>query len=224
MHYSSLDPTDSLWLEIAMDDPIAVNVLDGLEHPPGQITRVLLRIHGAFAQPVKNVSTAGQFQDEVEGLRLLEEVNQIDDAIVATTQRFQDGNLPIHCVVVLGFELFSIDHFHGEFRRGYFVRTNPHRREAPGIELAVQGVQIVKADLEAEDGLDGSGTGIPAGRCRVGRCRRCILPCGGIEAIVGGIVLLRFAPAESEERWGEEVLLLLTTSISAAVGDHDVLI
>lgn len=74
-HYSSPDPTDSLWLQIAMDYPIAVNILDGLEHPPGQITRMFFGVNRAFAQPVKNVSTARQFQDEVEGLRLLEEVN-----------------------------------------------------------------------------------------------------------------------------------------------------
>ena len=203
-----------------MDDPIAVDVLYGLEHPPGQITRMFFRVHGPFAQPVKNVPTACQFQDEVEGLRLLEEVNQVDDAIVATTQRFQDGYLSIHRVVVLGFELFPIDHFDGKFRRGYFVRTNPHRCEAAGIELALQGVQVVESNLEAEDGLDGGGTGIPARRCRVGRCRRCVLPCGGIEGIVGGIVLLRFATSESEERRGEEVLLLLTTPMGAVVDDH----
>lgn len=139
-HYSSPDPTDSLWLQVAMDDTISVNVLDGLEHPPGQITRMFFSVNRAFAQPVKNVPTARQFQDEVKGLRLLEEVNQVDDAIVATTQRFQDGYLSIHRVVVLGFELFPINHFDGEFRRGYFVRTNPHRCEAAGIELALQGV------------------------------------------------------------------------------------
>lgn len=104
------------------------------------------------------------------------------------------------------------------------MRTNPHRCEAAGIELAVQGVQIVESNLEAEDGLDGGGTGIPARRYRVGRCRRCVLPCGGIEGIVGGIVLLRFATAESEERRGEEVLLLLTIPIGAVVDDHDELV
>ena len=205
-----------------MDDPIAVNVLDGLEHLPGQIARMFFRVDSALAQPVKNVSTARQFQDKVEGLRLLEEVNQVDDAIVATTQRFQDGNLPINRVVVLLFEPLPIDQFHGEFRRGYFVRPNPHRCEAAGIELAVQGVQIVESNLEAEDGLDGGGAGIPAGRCRVGRCRRCIVPRGGIEGIVAGIVvLLRFATAESEERRGEEVLLLTTPIGAGVVDDHD---
>ena len=35
-------------------------------------------------------------------------------------------------------------------------------------------------------------------------------------------MLLRFATSESEERRGEEVLLLLTTPIGAVVDDHNV--
>ena len=132
----------------------------------------------------------------MESLRLLKEIYQIDDAIVATAERFEDGHLPIHGVVVLGLEPFPIDYLDGKFRRADFVGANPHRCEAAGIELAVQGVQIIESDLEAEDGLDGGGTGIPAGRYRIG-CRRRTLPCGGIEGIVGSIVLLRFPTTES---------------------------
>ena len=65
MHLVVIDlvQADSLWLEVAVDNAIAVNVLDGLEHPPGQIARMFLSVNSAFAQPVKDVSAASQFQD-----------------------------------------------------------------------------------------------------------------------------------------------------------------
>lgn len=80
---------------------VSMNILHGLEHPPGQITCVLLGVHGPLAQPIKDIPAAGQLQDEMEGLRLLEEVDQVDDAIVSTTQRLEDGHLPVHGGIVL---------------------------------------------------------------------------------------------------------------------------
>ena len=102
-HHQSHSPrlTDLLRLEIAMDYPVSVNKLHGLEHSPGQIACVLLGVHGPLAQSLKDIPAAGQLQDEMEGLRLLEEVDQVDDAIVATTQRLEDGHLPVHGSIVL---------------------------------------------------------------------------------------------------------------------------
>mmetsp|Transcript_11930 Transcript_11930/g.34141 ORF Transcript_11930/g.34141 Transcript_11930/m.34141 type:complete len:208 (+) Transcript_11930:504-1127(+) len=200
-----------------MDYPITVDVLHGLEHPPGQIARMLLGVHGPFAEPVKNIPPTGQFQDEMERLRLLEEVDQVDDAIVATAQRFEDGNLPVHGGIVLGLESFPINHLDGKFRRRNLVDAYPHRREAAGVELPVQGVQVFKADLEAQDGLHGGGAGIAARGSGIGGRR--ILPGGGIKGIwiVGGM-LLGFA-TESQKRRGEE-FLPLPAPIGAVVGDH----
>ena len=99
--------------------------------------------------------------------------------------------------------------------------ANPHRREAAGIELPVRCVQIIKANLEAQDGLHGGGAGIAARGSGIGGRR--IWPGsggGGIESIasiVGGW-LGRFA-TESQQRRGEE-FLLLPTAIGAVVGNH----